>query len=393
MITISKVSIKEFSIPLGVKPLIVTTNGHKREFTHRNGLYLFVSATDESGNIFTGVGEMVEPVFTLSPSDEPSQILSHAKSIIGDSCRLIRDLKINRKEWVSDMNRLLADVASGRPGLCMSLSLVTYSIEQSILILVSKAHNKPLHDTIHEYVFEKPSTSASQPRSVRLNSMINVRHGEPLSAAIDGCVKLKVGSPNPVADAELLNRIIRNLAESSGVRFRLDANQMWTSEQAIEFAKKLSPESISAIEYIEEPVAADSLRELNEKLEALRSRPEWTGIPIALDESLLIPGIAHSGGGNRIVFKASLHGLKDWKKIFVGLHDKITITCTFETGIGLMFLCALALAVNPSAHHGISTFKPMEIELMTAKLAACIHRDREGLYIDASDVETFFSAG
>ena len=90
-----------------------------------------------------------------------------------------------------------------------------------------------------------------------------------------GCraVKLKVGS-RPVAEDEELTRVVRAVI-GDGMGLRLDANRSWSLEQAVEFGRAVGDTNI---EYLEEPLRAPA---------HLADFFDATGIPVALDESLL----------------------------------------------------------------------------------------------------------
>ena len=107
-------------------------------------------------------------------------------------------------------------------------------------------------------------------------------------------LKLKVGRrESPASDAELVSRVCEAILatytsstvpiESSSsthavdIRLRLDANRLWTYEDALAFARSLSPECLALIEYIEEPVNDPSL---------FGKFYAESMIPVALDETV-----------------------------------------------------------------------------------------------------------
>ena len=395
MITIKNACLRDFSISLGESPLVVTTNGSKRTFTSRNGSYLFVTAFIEDREAVYSVGEIVEPVFVLSVTDEPSEILASARDVLRSSLPSLTGAVIHIDTWLLDVNSLCDSLLRSREVTSMSMGIAVYALEQALLLLASKTKGIPLSEVIHEYISGNPPGSSLANHQLRLNTMINIRHGQALPHIARGCVKLKVGSQDPHGDANLINYFVENMGNTSDVKVRLDANQMWTREQALEFTRNLSSAAIRTIEYIEEPVGVVSVEALEESLCGLRANSDWNSIPIALDESLRFPGIDSvlSDQDNlRIVFKASLHGMKRWREIFRKFHDRVTITCTFETGFGLMFLCALGLAVNPSAYHGITSLPVMNsADRITCKFYDRICLDGEGLFVRGSEIDHFFT--
>lgn len=92
-------------------------------------------------------------------------------------------------------------------------------------------------------------------------------------------LKLKVGAQPVSADLGRIRAVDRTVDES--VRLRLDANGAWNRTQA---AYVLDSVADNAIEYIEQPLAADDL----DGLAALRGR----GTEIAVDESLATYSLA-----------------------------------------------------------------------------------------------------
>ena len=136
---------------------------------------------------------------------------------------------------------------------------------------------------------------------------------------------------------------------------------------------------------MEEPVLVESASEWHQLIRQLSNYP----IPIALDESLLLPDIDEFLGNHkdvRVINKTSLHGISGAADVF---HDatRTTITCTFETGVGLGFLTAFAFAVNPSGFHGIHALPAMAAaDACTRKFSELVACDEYGLYVDVVQV-------
>jgi o-succinylbenzoate synthase len=96
-------------------------------------------------------------------------------------------------------------------------------------------------------------------------------------------VKMKVGGQSVEDDAERVRMVAAALAGRATLR--LDANRAWDREQAELFATLVSDVDI---EYIEEPLSSPG------ELPLLARK---TGLPIALDESLAVPGGEAAPGG------------------------------------------------------------------------------------------------
>lgn len=90
-------------------------------------------------------------------------------------------------------------------------------------------------------------------------------------------LKVKVGGGASIAEEAARVQAIAEVAIRHGKKLRLDANQAWTLEEAVEFANKLGQEALAVVEYIEEPLA-----DPNQLVEfGLKS-----GMKYALDESI-----------------------------------------------------------------------------------------------------------
>lgn len=380
MITIHDVVIQDFAILVGESPLIVTTGGSRNTFTHRRGSRVLVVARSESGEAFTGVGELVEPVFFDSVKDVSSEkILEEARVILLNLSTALRGRSFDADDWENGVRNII-DIFFACENLAIhARNIACYAMEQALLIMVARYSRMSLVSCIQKYLFGDRRSSANV-EVLRLNSMVNARHGEAVGP-IHGCVKIKVGSSNPKADADLVNSIV----PSRDAHIRLDANQMWTHAQAEEFVEQLSESSVKIIEYIEEPMLAENISQLTDSIRSIHK------IRIGLDESLLLSSIQEFASRDKsiaVIFKASLHCLREWRNFFAENSDRVTVTCTFESGLGLGFLCALAAAINPRTHHGISALPAMiRNDDSTAKFHSIIREDGDGLFIRLDEVE------
>lgn len=156
-------------------------------------------------------------------------------------------------------------------------------------------------------------------------------------------IKIKVARTRVAEDIARINRVASMLPPGSWLR--LDANQRWDYQQALDFAKGVSAVK-DVIEYIEEPFAAGTPGHLEAFYRA-------TGIPTALDESLeaLDPAAAVIPGGvAAIVLKPTLLGGFSRIMGFIGLarqHQiKPVISSCFEVGPGFVELCRIVLTID-----------------------------------------------
>ncbi|KAF0152217.1 MAG: O-succinylbenzoic acid (OSB) synthetase [Ignavibacteria bacterium] len=161
--------------------------------------------------------------------------------------------------------------------------------------------------------------------------------------------KIKVGRDNPYEDFELLETIRTNFGFD--IKLRLDVNQKWTSDEAIEYLDRFRA---FEIEYVEEPCefACSTFR-----------TGEETQIPIALDDSLksyfdLVNFIADSNIEYFVVKPMIVGGISATKRIIKLAEQnnrKIIISSAFESAIGKQALVMLASLTNHSLAHGLDT--------------------------------------
>ena len=179
-----------------------------------------------------------------------------------------------------------------------------------------------------------------------------------------GClaVKLKVGGRPVVEDVEL-TRVVRD-ALGDGVALRLDANRSWTLEQAVAFGREIGD---SGVEYLEEP-----LREP----EHLREFFDATGIPVALDESLLelrpdeLEGRREVGA---VVLKPTLLGgiasARQWVARAAALNIRPVVSSCFESGVGLLALAELVWAsTRDTVPAGLDTYRWLDADVVEPRI-------------------------
>lgn len=356
MIQITSVHVEQFSIPLGGAPLVVTTGSRTSTFPNRVGAYIRLSTEDPN---VSGIGEIVEPVFTRTIDDDPWLIFHAALDYLRLSRCLIAQ-SIDTSNWTCAISALI-DMAIPMERWNHAIVIARLGLEQALLTLASNAMQQPLHRTLRSWVFGEES-EWDAPSHVLVNSFYNMRGGVSHCVVPDACVKIKVAAHPacPATDAELVNRIAQSSPSQSWIR--LDANQRWSQEQACDFARSLSDHALAAIEYLEEPVNVCNIEELAQMLQQLDfSSSNASRITYAIDEALLFDGavaFAEENSNLRVIHKTFLHGIRD-SPVLKSCASRTTITTTFETGIGLSFLTHLAAAVNPTSYHGIHALPAM----------------------------------
>ena len=192
-----------------------------------------------------------------------------------------------------------------------------------------------------------------------------------LTGSLDACIrdarhavqsgftalKLKVGRDSVERDLERIHQIAALLPPS--VSLRLDANQAWSLETALEIARAL--ETIPFI-YIEEPLADTLL------LPALHDKTGW---PLALDESLRAQGPRHFPGVVAWILKPMLAGgwVATRELMIRAAHAGVqaVISASFESGVGLRALAELA-ARQPDVPAGLDTYRFIPSDILETRL-------------------------
>ena len=179
-----------------------------------------------------------------------------------------------------------------------------------------------------------------------------------------GCraVKLKVGS-RPVAEDVELTRAVRDVI-GDDVSLRLDANRSWSLEQGVAFGRELGD---SGIEYLEEPLR-DPVH--------LRVLFDATGIPVALDESLLelrLDDLEGRRDVGAVVLKPTLLGgiarAREWAATALALNIRPVVSSCFESGVGLLALAAFAWeSTGDAVPAGLDTYRWLGADVVEPRI-------------------------
>lgn len=150
--------------------------------------------------------------------------------------------------------------------------------------------------------------------------------------------KMKIGSPDREGDFQRVLRVHRAL---DGAELRLDANQAFEADEALEFIGRLVEEDVMP-ELVEQPVPEHDL-------EALDYVAENSPVPIFADEAVKNPSDAltivshtHVHGINVKLMKSGIFGALDIIAIARAAGIKLMIGCMLETRRGLSPSVALA---------------------------------------------------
>ena len=199
-------------------------------------------------------------------------------------------------------------------------------------------------------------------RSLQCNALLldgaeSAARARPLSAAGYTTVKLKVGRQSLEQDITFVRTARQALGPAC--RLRLDANRRWNLATAVRFGQAVAT---CEIEYIEEPLA-DSGQST--------AFHEMTGIPVALDESLILANpatLAIPSGVVAFVLKPAVLGGFERSLRFIelaGRHRlKTVISSVFESGVGLAALANYAAAFCGPVPVGLDTCRWLREDLL-----------------------------
>lgn len=167
-----------------------------------------------------------------------------------------------------------------------------------------------------------------------------------------GTLKLKVGGARHTEDLERL-RVLRD-AVGPDVRIRVDANQAWSVDEAIEALRALA---IYHLEYAEQPVAADDI-------EGLARVRQSSPIPIAADETVRdvqgAEAILYRSAADILILKPmALGGLRQARSVLnVAIQGDmpVVVTSLLESVVGRTAAVHFAASLGETAYaHGLAT--------------------------------------
>ncbi len=206
------------------------------------------------------------------------------------------------------------------------------------------------------------------PETIELNALLGGSLESVLETATDKlkqgytCFKLKVGQQKIQTDIQKVIEL--RVLSGKKAKIRLDANRQWTFQEATHFGEAIRDQNI---EYIEEPT--HHYQEFNRFF-------EQTGIPVALDESLIelknkhlkFPEDLLQSGISALILKPTLWGnlqeVIDLKK----LNCPIVVSSCFESGLGISHLAQIAAYISPSVPVGLDTYHWLAEDILMTPL-------------------------
>ncbi|MBU1700182.1 MAG: mandelate racemase/muconate lactonizing enzyme family protein [Candidatus Eisenbacteria bacterium] len=327
--------------------------------SHRHGLLIRITADDGS----TGIGE-ASPIGAGSPTqlEEIAKIIKESaaallgRELVGEYPRSLVFIRIGMLSA-----KLFPPQKSSPPARAAG-----FGLETAMLDLVSRAMGWAFLEPKHP---ERIQRSAETP--IRTNALITTSGYEELATEIElarsqgmTSFKIKVGR-RPLSEELETLRAVRELAGSNAT-IRLDANGLWTPDEAVAVLKRFKP---FGIEYIEQPVSPEDPKGLAE----VRRR---SAVPIAADEAVVswpaVKKLIEIDAADIFIVKAARLGFHHAVFLTSALTKRnrtVVITSSLESGIGILAAAHLTkfLPLNAPAC-GLATASLLEHDLLEAPL-------------------------
>jgi muconate cycloisomerase len=175
--------------------------------------------------------------------------------------------------------------------------------------------------------------------------------------------KVKVGTGNPLDDAKRTRRVCEALG--SGVLICADANQAWSTEEALQYVRAVEG---SGLDFFEQPIMGHDLK-------GMATIAAATSVAIGFDEGLHSLEDARRHHALRAGVGASLKTIKlggvrrvyEAAELFQGLGMKVNLAGKIaESGIATAAVLHLAAAV-PALEWGVSLTSPYLAEDLLAR--------------------------
>ena len=199
-------------------------------------------------------------------------------------------------------------------------------------------------------------------RALPINAMLMgssseiLNRAEELSKNATSAVKLKVGR---LADLESEIEQVRGVRSRlrPNQALRLDANRQWTRAIATEFLREIRDASI---EFIEEPC--------NDPAD-FETVAQATGVGYALDETTREQGFTPQAFPNAsaVVIKPTMTRQATIETLAAGKIPCV-FSASFESGIGLLNIAALAIELTQTQPAGLDTYQWLAADLCAPRL-------------------------
>lgn len=329
--------IKSFEVYTYCLPLKIPLNIGKNILNNREGFIVRISS---DSNLY-GLGEAAPlPGLHMETLNETFSELEKVK------IHLVDTSIDNAFQIINDIHKEV----SGYPS-------VQYAVEAALINLNEADCNKNTKNSLPPPLQQK----------IYINSLLTgksstIKKGFRQSLA-KNCrsIKIKIGRQSLREEINLIRDLQKDIGQSK--MLRLDANRGWTFEETVSFANAIDKD---VIEYLEEPLKdPKQLRDLYEK----------TGLPIALDESLIdisIENFLKNKWIEAFIIKPAVLGSVKKSLQYIALGKKFdiktVISDTFHSGIGLSFLIRLASIMVQSIPMGFDTYSWLDDDVLVKRL-------------------------
>ena len=233
-----------------------------------------------------------------------------------------------------------------------------FGVESTVLNMLANARRLPLSVLL----------GGKQLQTIPINALLNGSAEQILIRAHDAhrnsyrAVKVKVGRSSIHDEISLIKQVAGILGDT--VSLRLDANQNWSIKDALEFARGIAG---CRIEYIEEPCCT---------LAESREFSVSTGLPVALDESLLklkTQELDNYSDIAAVVLKPTLLGgierAMQLARKAKSLGLATVISSSYESSLGILTLAQFAAVIGgQDMPVGLDTLSLFEQDLLQVPL-------------------------
>jgi len=211
--------------------------------------------------------------------------------------------------------------------------------------------------------------------SVRVNATIAAedRAGAAAGAAAAAragysCVKVKVGVGDDAGRVAAVRA-----AAGPAMELRLDANGVWTVDEAVASIEALAP---AGLELVEEPVHG---------VEAMRAVRDRVAVRVAMDETAAEPGSLTAAVADAVCLKVSrcggISGLLAQAALVRATGADVYLASTFDGPLGIAAAIHCAAALRPTAACGLGTLALFanEVEVLPVRDGEIAVPDAPGL--------------
>lgn len=330
---LKSIRLYHYQLPLK-KPFIIKGKALKI----REGLIL--EFKNESGQV--GYGE-IAPLPGIS-----KETLKQAESQIQNLSEYLKSQSYAEKSHLHH-----GDLSQWRQDLDDLFPSVQMGIESALLMLLASKQKK----TIAQLLDQNPRPRVPVNGLAQGNLKELLREVELLLQSGYQSIKLKLGSEELSKDIEKVKQIDELIQDKA--MLRLDINQSWNFDEAVDFVNEVG---IRNIEYIEEPF---------KDIERIPDFFQQTLIPVALDESLRMHDwetIKHLEGAEIVVLKPMvLGGIDRTWEIADLAHSQgmqVIISSSFESALGMYVNAQCSASFAKGVTAGLDTGHFFQTDLL-----------------------------